>query len=732
MNANASRGLTLSRSHPKVAADWDADRNAQLTLSDVNAFSKQRVWWKCPSGHEYEVSVATRVRTGGCKVCRRPTHVEKARRTKLANGRSFSEARPDLLAQWNYERNDLSPDELSEKSHKPVWWRCDQGHEWQSTPQRRARGDGCPTCSRATAGARIRAWRLKKAGHSFADVFPALLAEWDFERNTLDPRSLTPHSNARAHWVCKLGHRWEANIYNRSGNRSGCPQCVPQSSRLELFLLAELRAIFSIVEWRKKIGGRECDLYIPALHFGIEVDGGYWHANKVRADNAKTSVFNRNGVTLLRVRDATLPAVSGHMVAFRNGEDDLGVTLRALAVMATLTHHDGVSAYVHAGVQRNDTEFRTLVARLPAPPAGATLADTDTQLAQEWDSERNGPLVPELFSRGSMQRMHWLCAKGHRWVATIKNRTLAGSGCPKCASDSASVRVRAARLRKSRSIVDTAPHLLARWDYARNETLRPESLSIGSAVSIWWRCELGHSYRRSVGEEAKRKGCPECFRENRGALARRSAANRHGTLADAVKGLPVTLADAGVNLADISAKTRHTFSWRCPRGHTFRREARLVLKNSDCPWCKSPPLAELRPDLVEEWVDPDVSPLAVSAGSDRMVLWRCGMCGHQWRMTVGARVAASMGCPQCRKGNRAESVRLAKLRKSGSLADHHPLVAAQWHPTRNHGLTTHDISSNSHRRVWWQCSRGHEWEQSPNQRVTLRGRASRFGCPICA
>ena len=85
MNANASRGLTLSQSHPKVAADWDADRNAPLTLSDVNAFSKQRVWWKCPSGHEYEVSVATRVRTGGCKVCRRPAHVEKARRTKLAS-----------------------------------------------------------------------------------------------------------------------------------------------------------------------------------------------------------------------------------------------------------------------------------------------------------------------------------------------------------------------------------------------------------------------------------------------------------------------------------------------------------------------------------------------------------------------------------------------------------------------------------------------------------------------
>lgn len=125
---------------------------------------------------------------------------------------------------------------------------------------------------------------------------PELLAEWDYERNSLDPRLLTPRSNARVHWVCKMGHRWEATIDNRSGNRSGCPQCVPQSSRLELFLLAEMRTIFSDVAWRKKIDGRECDIFIPELRLGIEVDGGYWHADKAEQDNAKTAAMAKAGV----------------------------------------------------------------------------------------------------------------------------------------------------------------------------------------------------------------------------------------------------------------------------------------------------------------------------------------------------------------------------------------------------------------------------------------------------
>ena len=39
-----------------------------------------------------------------------------------------------------------------------------------------------------------------------------------------------------------------------------------------------------------------------------------------------------------------------------------------------------------------------------------------------------------MFSPGSMQKVHWLCAScSHQWEASIKNRAKLGSRCPKCA-----------------------------------------------------------------------------------------------------------------------------------------------------------------------------------------------------------------------------------------------------------------------------------------------------------
>lgn len=51
----------------------------------------------------------------------------------------------------------------------------------------------------------------------------------------------------------------------------------------------------------------------------------------------------------------------------------------------------------------------------------------------------------------------------------------------------------------------------------------------------------------------------------------------------------------------------------------------------------------------------------------------------------------------------------------------------QWNGERNGSLTAHDIAKASHRRVWWRCHAGHEWEAVVYSRTTLHS-----GCPCCA
>lgn len=60
-----------------------------------------------------------------------------------------------------------------------------------------------------------------------------------------------------------------------------------------------------------------------------------------------------------------------------------------------------------------------------------------------------------------------------------------------------------------------------------------------------------------------------------------------------------------------------------------------------------------------------------------------------------------------------------------TLALVNPVLAAQWHPTKNDLLTPSSITPKSSKKVWWQCSQGHEWESSVSNRAQGRG------CPYC-
>jgi hypothetical protein len=62
-----------------------------------------------------------------------------------------------------------------------------------------------------------------------------------------------------------------------------------------------------------------------------------------------------------------------------------------------------------------------------------------------------------------------------------------------------------------------------------------------------------------------------------------------------------------------------------------------------------------------------------------------------------------------------------------SLADTHPEVAKEWHPTKNGDLTPEDVTKGSKKRLWWKCDKGddHEWS------ATVNNRTSGSNCSIC-
>jgi hypothetical protein len=61
-----------------------------------------------------------------------------------------------------------------------------------------------------------------------------------------------------------------------------------------------------------------------------------------------------------------------------------------------------------------------------------------------------------------------------------------------------------------------------------------------------------------------------------------------------------------------------------------------------------------------------------------------------------------------------------------SLLRNNPELAKEWHPTKNGSLTPADLTPGSNKRVWWICTKGHEWKATIS--ISNRGR----GCPYCA
>lgn len=62
-----------------------------------------------------------------------------------------------LLKEWDGEKNaPLTPDSVARTSTSRVWWKCENGHSWETQISSRAKGSsGCPLCLREKIDARM-------------------------------------------------------------------------------------------------------------------------------------------------------------------------------------------------------------------------------------------------------------------------------------------------------------------------------------------------------------------------------------------------------------------------------------------------------------------------------------------------------------------------------------------------------------------------------------------------
>ncbi len=215
----------LSILYPQIINMWHKTLNNGLMPSDFSLGSNKRIYLQClkdTSHPPYECMINTMVsnfnrhgdKITGCPYCR-------GLKACLTNNLAITN--PEIIEEWDNTKNNISPFEITHGSHKIVWWKCKNRHEYQSTPNRRSSGIGCPYCS----GKKV------CTDNSLQVLAPEVAKLWDTKKNNgLSPINFTSQSNIVVYFKCSKDSShpsFPSQIYSMvrsfKNNNNGCPYC---------------------------------------------------------------------------------------------------------------------------------------------------------------------------------------------------------------------------------------------------------------------------------------------------------------------------------------------------------------------------------------------------------------------------------------------------------------------------------------------------------------------------
>lgn len=552
----------LATKNPRLENEWNYKKNGDLKPTDVTANSSKKVWWECERGHEWQASVSNRNKNHGCPFC--------SGRNAISGQNDLATLNPRLASEWNYEKNEsLKPEDVTSSSPRIVWWKCKNGHEWEASISNRSKGRDCPYCGNK---------KVLQGFNDLATVNPEVAKEWNYEKNgDLKPTDVVAGSTEVVWWKCKKGHEWRAVVHSRNNGRN-CPVCS-QDLRIsfpEKVLFFYIRQAFpDAVENYKAswLGKKELDIYIPSIRTGVEFDGVFYHKRTER-DIEKDNLCNKQGVTLIRIREKGLDNTGLKSVVFSLPEELNGSIERLMPSLRFIEKQLGKS--LNIDLFRDYDEIRSMVVNHDLENC---VANTHPELLDEWDYEKNGQVgnTPENVSAGARIAIWWKCKNGHSYKALLNNRTSNRNGCPYCVNKKV--------LKGFNDLVTIKPEIAKEWNYEKNGTLKPEEILSSSNKKVWWKCsECGEEW---VTSPALRKNtrCRKCNRKdiNAGLV---SGVNDLYTANPEVAKMWNYDRNGALTPKNVTVGSGRKVWWKCPKGHEWEAIVYNISKHkSGCPYC---------------------------------------------------------------------------------------------------------------------------------------------------
>ncbi|MCU0342564.1 MAG: zinc-ribbon domain-containing protein [Ignavibacterium sp.] len=423
---------SLKEKYPELIKEWHPTKNGKLTPDNVTAMSGKKVWWICLKNkdHVYPQRISYHVKSKKCPICSGK---------KVAKSNSLATLFPQIAKEWHPTKNGtLTPNDVTANSHVDVWWQCpiNEKHAYKSRiDQRTKRNSKCPICQN------------KKIiyENSLEALFPNLISEWDYDKNTnINPSELGAGSSLKVWWKCKKNHSWQTRINDRTKG-SNCPKCnkpVPHSLQTLDKENPEL-----LIEWNttKNLNIKPEDFSAGSskkVWWICSKCGHEWQAviaNRARKQRGCPECHYK-GIDKQKSLATLFPKVAAEW------HPELNKPLTPNDV----SYGSGRLVWWQCSKNKNHIWQAIIKNRTSATPNKCpkcleklerSLEEEFPDISKEWHYLKNDGLKPSDVLPQSNKKVWWICSNNpeHEWEAVIKNRTILKSGCPICYKEKSNI-----------------------------------------------------------------------------------------------------------------------------------------------------------------------------------------------------------------------------------------------------------------------------------------------------
>lgn len=399
-----------------------------------------------------------------------------------------------LLDEWDYEKNKISPSEISYGSHTIVSWKCSKGHRYKKDVHSRCQGVGCSQCSGV----------IFTRQEKIFDAYPEYLNELDEEFNDYDElKGLTCGSAKKVHWKCSKGHKYIKSINNKIKGEE-CPICsnkivLKGYNDLETWCKSNNKEDI-LNDWDYKNNSIKPDEIVcgsnSRVHFICHICGHRW-TTKLYArtkQNTDCPICKRRSKTsfpeqaiYFYMKKYFEDSISGDRKVLDGKELDIYIPSKKIGIEydgdpwhkdrkldfikeklckeknikliriresnSNYSSCDDIYVYKYQNWSELDTIIKLILEKMNITNPvvniekdeyiikeqfysiikNNSLAEMYPEIAKEWHPTKNGKITPEQISSETHDSYYWICPKcGAEYKAMVKNRVRVGSGCKVC------------------------------------------------------------------------------------------------------------------------------------------------------------------------------------------------------------------------------------------------------------------------------------------------------------